>query len=121
MSQDKQARLGDAVRQELERHRAAAAMGDTGAAWWALERAHILSQPALSMHLRVHWAMLRYAVRTLDLIEAAGQALRLVLAPIGNLTGRTPLGNSGRARVSAFAPMPVPAELRTIVDKAARR
>jgi len=108
--------LANAVALELERYRASAAMGDTGAAWWALERAHILSQPELALHLRVHLAMLTYAVRTLDPVEAIGQAVRLLLAPIGDLVGRTPAGNTGRARVSAFAPMPVPADLRSIID-----
>lgn len=27
------------------------------------------------------------------------------MAPLGNLTGRLPIGNTGRANVSAFAPM----------------
>jgi hypothetical protein len=34
-----------------------------------------------------------------------------LLAPLGSLTGRLPVGNSGRSNVSAFAPMPIPADL----------
>ena len=110
------AALREVVGLELERHDASAAIGDTGGAWWALERAHILSQPDLPLHLRVHWIMLRYAARMGDLREVAGQTLRLTLAPIGSLTGRIPVGNTGRSDVSAFQPMPIPADLRAAID-----
>lgn len=75
---------------ELARHRVAARVGDVGGAWWALERAHILSQPKLPLHLRVHWAMLSNAVRLHDAREVAGQVVRLALAPLGAITGRVP-------------------------------
>jgi hypothetical protein len=104
------------VSAELERHRWAALAGDTGSAWWALERAHVVSQSDLSLHLRVHCSMLRYALRTLDLREAGGQLIRLLLAPLGALSGRTPLGNTGRARIDPFTPMPIPADLRRALD-----
>ena len=68
-------RLRELVGLELERHDASAAIGDTGAAWWALERAHILSQPDLPLHLRVHWTMLGYAVRQRDLRELVGASV----------------------------------------------
>ncbi|MET3723734.1 DUF3703 domain-containing protein [Sphingomonas trueperi] len=105
---------------ELERHDASAAIGDTGAAWWALQRAHILSQSDLPLHLRVHWTMLGYAVRTGDLREVPGQTLRLALAPIGSLTRRIPIGNTGRSNVSAFEPMAIPADLRAAIDAETR-
>ncbi|MBT8427288.1 MAG: DUF3703 domain-containing protein, partial [Erythrobacter sp.] len=35
-------------------------------------------------------------------------------APLGNLTGRLPWGNTGRANVSAFAPMPYPDDLAEV-------
>jgi hypothetical protein len=37
--------------------------------------------------------------------------VRIILAPLGALTGRLPVGNTGRSNVSAFAPMPIPADL----------
>lgn len=110
--------LSDLVAAELERHAWAASAGDVGSAWWALERAHIVSQSSLPLHLRVHVTMLGYALRTADLREAGGQLLRLVLAPFGTLSGRTPLGNTGRARVHPFAPMPVPGDLRRALEEA---
>jgi len=107
------------VEVELERHRWAASVGDVGRAWWALERAHIVSQSDLLVHLRIHVIMLGYALRTADLREAGGQMLRLALAPLGALSGRTPLGNTGRARVDPFAPMPVPGDLRRALEESA--
>ncbi len=116
MTDPAESRLRELVGLELDRHDASATIGDTGAAWWALERAHILSQPDLPMHLRVHWTMLGYAVRQRDLREVAGQTLRLAVAPIGSLTGRIPVGNTGRSNVSAFEAMPIPAALRAAID-----
>ena len=106
----------DLVEAELERHAWAALAGDTGSAWWALERAHIVSQAELLLHQRVHLAMLGYALRTFDVREAGGQLMRLLLAPLGALSGRTPLGNTGRARIDPFTPMPIPADLRRALD-----
>lgn len=61
--------------------------------------------------------MFAFAVRLRDWPEAAGQLLRLALAPLGNLTGRLPIGNTGRSTVSAFAPMDIPSDLRAILDR----
>ncbi len=120
MMDDSRIGLRGLVALELERHNAAAAIGDTGAAWWTLERAHILSQSDLPLHLRVHWTMFRYALRLSDLREVAGQALRLALAPIGALTGGIPAGNTGRSNISAFETMAIPADLRDALDTGAR-
>lgn len=95
---------------------AARAAWDNDAAWAALERAHILSQPWAGPHVRCHLTMLVLACRTRDLREVAGQLYRSVLAGPGSTTGRIPLGNTGRARVSAFRPMPIPADLAAILD-----
>jgi hypothetical protein len=81
-------------------------------AWIALERAHILSQPFLGPHLANHWEMLVFAAAQRDAREVVGQIMRLALAPLGALTGRNPVGNIGRATVSAFQPMPIPDDLR---------
>ncbi|RYY38006.1 MAG: DUF3703 domain-containing protein [Sphingomonadales bacterium] len=116
MPSDPKAKLREFVGLEMDRYTGSAAIGDSGAAWWALERAHILSQPDLPMHLRVHWTMLGYAVRQRDLREVAGQTLRLALAPIGTLTGRIPVGNMGRSNVSAFEAMPIPADLSVAIE-----
>lgn len=107
-----------AVREALTSAKAARRSGDTAAAWAALERAHVLSQPMLRSHLKVHGAMLMLAVATRDTREVAGQAVRLALAPLGQLTGRMRWGNNGRANVSAFPPVPLPDDVATL-DRAA--
>jgi len=91
---------------------AARAANDVPAAWTALERAHILSQPYLGPHLSTHWKMLGFATRQRDWREASGQVLRLILAPLGALTGRIPVGNTGRSNVSTFKAMRIPDDLQ---------
>lgn len=101
-----------------ERAAAASArrQGDFPEEWRHLERAHILSQPMAVPHVRTHLDMLSYAVRRRDPRELGGQLLRLVLAGPGSLTGRYPVGNTGGADVSAFRPMPIPDDLRPLLE-----
>ncbi|MEN2712540.1 DUF3703 domain-containing protein [Sphingomonas sp. NPDC092331] len=106
------------VEAELTVFRDARAGGDAARAWRALERAHILAQPRLVPHLRVHAIMLGYAWRLRQPGEVAGQLFRMALAPLGHLTGRTPAGNTGRSNVSAFAPMPIPSDLHSAREDA---
>jgi len=72
----------------------------------------------MGAHLASHWHMFRYAIELGDAREAAGQAMRFLLVPFGSLTGRIPAGNSGRAGVSAFDPMPIPKALEALIDTA---
>ena len=65
-------------------------------------------------HTHVHWLMLAAGWRRRDWREAAGQAPRILASVLFSRLW-VPKGNSGRARVSAFAPMPVPADLRHLV------
>ena len=101
-----------------ERAAAASArrQGDSPEEWRHLERAHILSQPMAVPHIRTHVDMLSYAVRRRDPRELGGQLLRLVLAGPGSMTGRYPVGNTGGANVSAFRPMPIPDDLRALLE-----
>ena len=99
------------IADETTSYRTARASGEIDIAWRHLERAHILSQPHLGLHLASHWSMLRFAIELRDWRETAGQIVRLALAPLGALTGRIPVGNTGRSNVSAFQPMPVPQDL----------
>jgi hypothetical protein len=61
--------------------------------------------------------MLGFAIRRRDWSEVMGQIVRIILAPIGAVTGRLPVGNTGRSNVSAFAPMPVPDDLQLEIDQ----
>ncbi len=104
---------------EIERaaFEAAKQAGDREAAWTALEREHILGQAFLWLHIRSHVAMLRFALTQGEIGEALGQVVRLVLAPLGNMTGRLPWGNTGRSNVSAFAPLPYPNDLKDLLSE----
>jgi hypothetical protein len=115
MSSDRGALL-DAWKGERDAAAAARGRGDFPGEWHHLERAHILSQPMAVPHIRTHVDMASFAVRRRDVRELAGQLLRLVLAGPGSLTGRYPLGNTGGANVSAFKPMPIPDDLRGLLD-----
>lgn len=99
------------IGEEMVHYRQAREADDTRAAWTALERAHIISQPHFGHHLFNHWSMLGYAFHLRDWREMLGQLFRLALAPVGALSGWIPVGNTGRSDVSAFAPMKVPDDL----------
>ena len=62
-----------------------------------LVRAHILGQRFTGRHVRAHWEMWRLAAALFSRIWV-------------------PVGNTGRANVSAFAPMPVPHDLRALLE-----
>ena len=80
-----------------------------------LERAHILSQRQPLLHARSHWLMLALGWQTGDYREVAGQIPRLFAALLFSRVW-VPVGNTGRSRVSAFKPMPVPEQLQTLLD-----
>lgn len=104
------------IESEMAIFRIAKGNRDLVAAWAALERAHIISQPFLVPHIANHWSMLRFAFEHRDWREVAGQTFRLALAPLGALTGRVPVGNTGRSNVSAFLPMPIADDLRRAME-----
>jgi hypothetical protein len=104
------------IEREMVAFEQAKATEDWEAAWRSLERAHIVSQQFLALHLKNHWHMLFFAFDRRDGKEIAGQILRLILAPLGAMTGRNPVGNIGRSTVSAFAPMPIPEDLRRALE-----
>lgn len=99
----------------LERERAMAAAheatGDLAEAWRAYELGHVASQPFLGLHLRSHAAMLRLAWRSGNHSELRAQFVRLVLAPVGHLLGRTPPQNVGTGRVGVMEHGTWPPEL----------
>jgi len=104
--------------QERAAARDARERGDAPSEWTHLERAHILSQPMAGPHVRTHLAMLSCGVRRRDPREIFGQLVRTLVAAPGSWTGRYPLGNTGGANVSALQPMPIPEDLRAVLDSA---
>jgi len=83
-----------------------------------LERAHVLGQAATREHVRVHWQMLRWALRHRDAREFFGQVLRITGAATLTFIGMVPTGNTGGANVSAVKPMPLDPELAALIDRA---
>jgi len=79
-----------------------------------LERAHVLAQRMTIRHTTVHWLMLVAGMRRRDCREVVGQVPRM-LASILFSRLWVPRGNTGRARVGALKPMPVPEDLRHLV------
>ena len=59
--------------------------------------------------------LISFAAKTRDGGEVLGQLFRLGLVPIGHLFQRLPLGNIGRANVSAFQSMPVAPKLTELI------
>jgi hypothetical protein len=108
--------LRDAWAAERAAARAARTRADPRAEWTHLERAHILSQPMALRHVRTHLDMLSYGVRRRDGREIVGQLIRLVGAAPGSWTRRYPVGNTGGANVNALLVMPIPEDLRLILE-----
>ena len=99
---------------ELSRAHEALAAGSFELCFAHLERAHVLSQHMTVRHTRVHGLMLVAGWRRGDWHEVVGQVPRMLASLLFSRLW-VPKGNSGRARVSAFQPMPVPEDLRHLV------
>ena len=110
------AAVAERLRADWVSARDQARAADVVGAWALLEDAHVLSQPWAWPHVKVHVAMLALGWRTRDRREVAGQLLRIVVAGPGSVTGRYPEGNTGRASVPATQPMPVPDDLRMLLE-----
>ena len=87
--------------------------GDPAQAFHHLERAHIVGQRHTLRHTYSHWLMLRAGLQSRDAREVLGQLPRMVASLLFSRLW-VPRGNSGRARVPALKPMPIPADLRNL-------
>jgi len=83
-----------------------------------LEIAHILGQRNAIPHTINHWWMLKIGIRKKDRKEIIGQVIRLLVAGIGSLLGRTPIGNTGGANLGILTPLPLTNEVAKIFIKA---
>lgn len=111
-------RIRPQVDAEIRSARAAESRGHFDTAFRHLERAHVLGQQSTAHHVRVHWLMLRMALRNRWAAEATGQAWRVAAAAVFTPLGLLPGGNTGGAGVSGLRPMPIPADLQRLVDAA---
>lgn len=112
------AHIRPSVRIELDAATAAEMRGEFHTAFQHLERAHVLGQATTIEHVRVHWRMFRFAVRNGLRAETFGQLWRIVAAAIFTAAGLVPEGNTGGAGVSGFRRLPVPADLKHVLDAA---
>ena len=80
-----------------------------------LERAHVLAQRMTGRHAYVHWLMLVTGLRRRDYREVLGQAARMLACVLFSKLW-VPRGNTGRARLGAMKPMPVPEDLPHLVS-----
>lgn len=87
---------------------------DYQAAYCWLERAHILTQRVPLAHAKTHWIMLQVSLLTRDRREALGQVPRILAALMFSKIW-VPMGNTGRARVSAFSSMPLSPDLQKLL------
>ncbi|MBE0615562.1 MAG: DUF3703 domain-containing protein [Burkholderiales bacterium] len=88
---------------------------DHSVCFFHLERAHVLVQRRTLRHTYVHSLMLRAGLNQRDYCEVAGQVPRIIASLLFSGIW-IPIGNTGRARVSALKPMPVPNDLRDLVS-----
>jgi hypothetical protein len=101
---------------ELTAARLAIQARETSLAFDHLVRAHILCQRFTRQHVYVHWLMFKLGMRAGDLKETVGQLSRMVGAALFSRIW-VPSGNTGRANVSAFSSMPIPDDLRMILEQ----
>jgi len=109
------------VETELRAAVAAEGQGQPGAAFAHLERAHVLGQASTVEHTRVHWRMFLWGLRRRSARECLGQILRIVGAATKTAFGLVPDGNTGGAGISPFKRLPVPPDLRALIERAQRR
>ena len=95
-------------------------LGDFPLAFTHLERAHILSQRFTLAHVATHLRMLTLGWRTRNVREVWGQLTRALAALLFSRIW-IPVGNTGRANVSAIAPMPIPEDLVQVLARVNNR
>jgi hypothetical protein len=81
-----------------------------------LERAHVLGQSSTFYHVRVHWRMFCWGWRQRDAKECVGQLMRVVGAATKTAIGFVPSGNTGGSNISPFKVLPIPTDLRKIIE-----
>lgn len=111
-------RIRPFVQAELDAAQAHESRGEFASAFRRLERAHVLGQASTREHVRVHAAMLRWAIGQGAPREVFGQLLRLLGASTKTAWGAVPKGNTGGADVSPLKPMPIPPDLQSLIDAA---
>jgi hypothetical protein len=82
-----------------------------------LENAHVLGQESTYWHVKVHYLMLRWAIKQRDINEAIGQIIRIIGAALLTAIKGVPTGNTGGSNVSPVKVMPIKPEHAVIIAK----
>jgi len=109
--------LREAFEAEMAHAVSARRTGELALAFHHLERAHVLSQRFVVPHVRSHLGMFWVGLLRWDLREIVGQALRIPGAALGSALGHVPEGNTGGANVHPFRAMPVPEDLKALLEE----
>jgi len=105
-----------AFKNEMDGVRRAHAGGDTDRVFQLLERAHIIGQRYFGMHMLTHFWMLRIGIHRRDVREIIGQIMRMTAVVPGYAFGWVPKGNTGGADVSPIRPMPIPTDMKDLLQ-----
>lgn len=108
--------LSQAFSYEWQLGQAARRAGDFDRAFHHLERAHILGQRRTWLHVKSHIGMLQVGWHQFNFREVFGQLVRIAAAAVFSRIW-VPVGNTGRANVSATKPMDVPPDLRAFLNE----
>lgn len=102
--------------EEQKLFRQALLEGDHKKVVFHLSRVHILSQNSVMRHMATHLIMFLYALLKCDFKEVFGQMLRLVVTIPGHIFGKVPRGNIGWSTVGLTEVMPIPDDLKEVME-----
>lgn len=102
--------------EEINNYRKYFSSKEFSKAWVSLERSHILGQRYPLEHTYTHWLMLIYGFKIKNFKEVIGQLPRLIAGGIKSFVGVIPVGNTGGSNVSALRAMPIPLDLKIILE-----
>ena len=101
---------------QMQQAMSARSQADFNRAFHHYERAHILGQKFTWPHVKSHLGMLQVGFLRKDAREMFGQCVRVVAALIFSKIW-VPLGNTGGANVSALKSMPIPDDLKALLNE----
>ena len=107
--------LTETISEELALADSLVETGDLSLAFHHLERAHVLGKASTYQHTRIHWRMLKIAVKQHSAREIWGQIIRIIGASTKTPFGIYPKGNTGGADVWFFKTMPIPDDLQKVL------
>ena len=103
------------VTQEIQQAQLRWAAGQQDQAFRHLERAHVLGQSSTVQHVRTHWHMFIWGIRSKSFRETLGQVVRMAGAATKTAVGLVPSGNTGGSNVSPFKSLEIPQDLAAIL------